>query len=228
MFSEIDYEGAFLAIENSQLCEITFNGEKVDNTKVGYFVDEAIHKVKLPKIKRGENTLVVKLSLAERRTIEWCYILGDFGVKVQGCKATITNKPEKLGFSTVTEQLLPFYSANITYKFDIEAETDCKMEIQVPVYKGAVMSVKVDGCEKGKIAYNPFTLDLGDMKKGVHKIEITLYGTRFNAFGTLHNSEIEEKWAGPKLWQTENEHFCYEYKIRDMGILQSPVIKMYK
>jgi hypothetical protein len=228
VFSEIEYEGAFLAIENSQICKITFNGEDVSNEKCGYFVDEAIHKVKLPKITKGENILVVTIPLAERRTIEWCYILGDFGVKVQGCIATITEKVKKLGFSSVTEQLMPFYSANITYKFDIEAETDCDMEIQIPVYKGAVMSVKVDGKEKGKIAYNPFTLDLGNMKKGVHKAEITLYGTRFNAFGTLHNSEIEAKWAGPTLWQTENEHFCYEYKLREMGILQSPVIKMYK
>ncbi|MBE7053185.1 MAG: hypothetical protein E7391_02790 [Ruminococcaceae bacterium] len=225
--SEIDYDGALLAVENPHLLDITFNGEKIDTTPIGYFVDEAIKKIKLPKINKGENVLIVKIPLAQRRTIEWCYILGDFGVKVQGVKATIVEKAKKLGFSTVTEQGLPFYSANITYKFDIETD-DCNMLIQVPVYKGAVVGVKVDGKDVGKIAYSPFEVNAGDVKKGIHNVEITLFGTRFNAFGTLHNSELEAKWAGPTLWHTKDEHFCYEYKLREMGVLQSPIIKMYK
>lgn len=225
--SEIEYDGAYLALENAHLTEITFNGEKISNETNGYFTDESIKKVKLPKILKGINEITLKIPIAMRRCLEWSYVLGDFGVEVFGCKTRITDKYEKIGFSSVTSQRMPFYSGNITYKFNVETD-DCDLGIVTPVYKGAVISVKVDGKEEGKIAYSPFELKLKDVKKGTHTVELTLYGTRFNSFGALHNSEMNRKWAGPNIWSTNDEWFCYEYRIRDMGILQSPLLKIYK
>ena len=224
--SVIDYKGAYLAIENPQICEIKFNGEKISNEPCGYFTDEAIKKIKLPEIKKGKSIITVKIPIAMRRNLEWAYVLGDFGVDVFGVKTQINEKYEKIGFSSLTEQRMPFYSGNVTYKFDIETD-DCDLGITTPLYRGAVIDVKIDGEEKGNIAYSPYELRVKDVKKGTHKVEITLYGTRFNSFGTLHSTD-DRKWIGPQAWSSEREAFCYEYMTRKMGLLQSPMIKIYK
>ncbi|MBQ8509269.1 MAG: hypothetical protein IJ493_05105 [Clostridia bacterium] len=225
--SEIEYEGAYLAIENAPLCEVILNGVPADKTIHGYFVDESIQKLALPKIVKGTNTLLVRSPIGIRTKIEWCYLLGDFGVKVAGCAKTICALPEKLGFSTVTAQNLPFYTGNISYTQEIETG-DCELVVKATEYRGALIRVALDGEDKGVIAFNPCRLNLGRVAAGKHTITYTLFGTRFNAFGALHNTNRYDNWAGPGIWRTGGDSWCYEYRLRDMGILTSPVVEMYE
>lgn len=223
--SDIEYEGAYLAIENAPLCEVILNGVKADGKIHGYFVDECIEKIALPKIVNGENELLIRTPIGIRTKVEWCYLLGDFGVKVAGCAKTLTSLPEKLGFSTVTDQGLPFYTGNIEYTEEIETD-DCEMTVRATEYRGALIRVFLDGEDKGIIAYSPYRLDLGKVKAGKHKITYRLYGNRFNAFGALHNTCRENEWVGPGIWRTGGDSWCYEYRIRPMGILISPVVEI--
>lgn len=222
--SEIEYEGAFLAIENAPLCEVILNGVRADNTIHGYFVDESIQKLALPKIVKGENILLVRTPIGIRTKVEWCYLLGDFGVKIAGCERTLTSLPEKLGFSTITSQGLPFYTGNVEYDEEIETP-DCRLAVKVTEYRGALVRVALDGVDKGVIAFPPYRLDLGDVKAGKHTVTYKLYGTRFNAFGALHNT-TRSTWVGPANWRTTGDSWCYEYLIREEGILTSPVIML--
>ena len=224
--SEIEYDGASLAIENAPLCEILLNAVPAGKPD-GYFVDESIIKVPLPKIVKGENTLLVRSPIGIRTKLEWCYLLGNFGVKIAGCEKTITALPDKLGFSTVTAQELPFYTGNIEYDEYIETP-DCGIEVRVPEYTGAMIRVFLDGEDKGIIAFAPYCRDLGRVSAGKHKITYRLYGTRFNAFGALHNTNCGERWTGPNVWRTTGEKWCNEYRLRDMGITASPKVDLYK
>ncbi|MCI8387713.1 MAG: hypothetical protein HFE63_04530 [Clostridiales bacterium] len=225
--SEIEYEGAYLAIENAPLCEVILNGVTAEKGIHGYFVDESIQKIALPKIVKGENTLLIRTPLGIRTKVEWCYLLGEFGVRVAGCEKTICELPKKLGYSTVTAQNLPFYTGNIEYTEEIETP-DCELIAKVSEYRGALVKVSLDGKDVGQIAFDPYRLNLGKVKAGKHTITFKLFGTRFNAFGALHNANVKERWAGPGIWRTGGEKWCYEYRLRDMGILASPIIEMYQ
>ncbi len=225
--SEIEYDGAYLAIENAELCEVILNGVKADNTTHGYFVDESIKKIALPKIVKGKNVLLVRTPIGIRTKVEWCYLLGEFGVKVAGCERTICALPEKLGYSTITSQSLPFYTGNIDYIEEIDTP-DCELIARVSEYRGALVRVFLDGEDKGVIAFDPFRLNLGRVKAGRHKLVFRLFGNRFNAFGALHNTDVNERWVGPQIWRTSGDKWCYEYRLRDMGITASPVIEMYE
>ena len=85
-FSEFDIYGARLALEDASVSEIVFNGEKISSETDGYFTDKAIETVKLPCIKNGENILEITQPTGNRSTIEACFILGDFKVKLEGIK----------------------------------------------------------------------------------------------------------------------------------------------
>ena len=59
-------------------------------------------------------------------------------------------------------------------------------------------------------------------------MELTLYGNRYNCFSGLHNAETDLRWVGPNMWFTNGDAYSYEYNLRDMGIMASPVIDVIK
>ena len=223
--SEIAYEGAYLAIENADMCEIILNGEKAPDGVFGYFTDESIGKRNLPAIREGENELLIRTPIGVRTKVEWCYIMGDFGVRVCGCRKTVTRLPEKLGYSDITSQGLPFYTGNIDYVQPITTP-DCFLSVRVSEYRGALVRVFLDGKDMGVIAFDPFTLDFGKVSAGDHTLTLRLFGTRYNAFGALHNADTALDFVDPGAWRTSGCRWCYEYRLRPMGITASPVAEI--
>ena len=69
---------------------------------------------------------------------------------------------------------------------------------------------------------------LENVKSGKHIIELTLFSNRHNTFGALHNADTDTIWFGPNSWRTVGDAWCYEYKLKDTGIIASPVISIYE
>lgn len=221
--SEIEVVGSSLALEDAEIAEITLNGEKIDNTITGWYVDKSIKTVALPKINVGENILTVKLPLGDRTNTEWCYLLGDFGVRVLGKTAVITPKPEKIPFGNIVNYGLPFYGGNITYHLEAESEKGA-IKITVPQYRGGLIKVFVDGRDSGYIVYSPNTLVVDRLANDRHSVDLKLYTNRYNSFGAVHCAIDTLFWQGPGAWRTEDEEWTYEYNLRKSGILSSPKI----
>lgn len=219
--SEIAYSGAELALEDAEKAKIRMNGKDVPLNITGWYVDKDIKTVPVPEIVKGENIIEVTIPFGKTTNTEWCYLLGDFGVRQLGSTAVITTLPEKLAFDSITKQNLPFYGGNITYH--VEADGD-GMEIEIPRYIGTLVDVTVDGESKGKIVYPPYKLQLEGLGEGSHKVDITLFGNRYNSFGPVHLTEENRSWHGPGAWR-DDEQWSYEYVLRNVGINASPIIK---
>ena len=220
--SEIEYEGARLALEYPEYSEVTFNGNTIPVEPDGYYVDEAISTIPLTKIIKGENKLQVKLRYSNADHVEAYYILGDFGVEVHGYYATVTELPKNIFFESLTNQKLAFYSGNISYKFKINGGG--KKTLQISKYRGAVIKVFVDGEEKGYIDFAPNKLCLGYLAEGDHTVELVLYGNRMNTFGQLHKVDEHLEWTGPDSWRTRGSEWTDEYQLTRLGILTAPAI----
>lgn len=220
--SDVEVVGAYYAMERPENAVITLNGEPVDTTACGWYVDEIIRKVALPTIKEGSNELLVEIPFGRKVNLEWSYILGDFGVRAYGDYAYITSKAKELRFGSVVEQKLPFYTGNVTYAIHVTAEDDYDdVMVEVPHFRAPVMEVFVDGEAKGIIAYAPHKLSVGALAKGDHKVEIVMYGNRFNGFGTLHNANDEFRWYGPDSYRTSGSQWTDSYLFHPMGILSA-------
>ena len=76
------------------------------------------------------------------------------------------------------------------------------------------------------IAFDPFTLDFGKVSAGDHTLTLRLFGTRYNAFGALHNADTALDFVDPAAWRTSGSKWCYEYRLRPMGITASPVAEI--
>lgn len=221
--SEINYSGALLALETPEFAKILFNGENVSNETVGWYVDKAIKTVKLPDIKKGDNTLEIIYPFGKRTAVEWCYILGNFGVSVFGRKAKLTAMPKKIAFGDIVHQSLPFYSGELTYHLDIDTQEN-DIEVRVPKYRGGVITASLDGSEEKIIAFEPYRVILENTISGKHRLDLKLYLTRVNTCGPIHLADEKLSWNGPGAYRAVGDSWSYEYNLTRQGILTSPII----
>ena len=221
--SEIACEGVQLALERPETTEITWNGKQLQAEPDGYFTDKSIRTLPLPGLKKGDNILTLRLPLGNRCGAEWCYLLGDFGVRVQGDEAFVTEPVRALGFGDWTAQGLPFYAGNVTYHLPIEAKGD--FTLQCTHFRNPLLTVALDGERVGVIAYSPYTLPV-PCAPGRHTLDITAYGNRCNAFGAVHCADNTFTWFGPYAWRRKGAEWGDEYILWPTGILNSPRILM--
>lgn len=227
--SDIEVEGCRLAVELLSKSEIIFNGIPV-SPDGGYYIDKYVRTVSLPTLRKGENTVEIRLPFGLRTDVEAAYLIGDFGVECIGRETKIIEKREKLCFGSVVNQGLAFYGANIDYSVEIDLADDGEIEVEISQYRGALVGVSLDGEPVGRIAFQPFILRTPPVKAGKHRLTYTLYGTRYNTLTALHNLNADKHrmYIGPIYWRSEGEAWSYEYNMRPMGILKTPVLRFYK
>lgn len=217
--SGIRVESPKLAIESPELCQTWLNGKPVALEADGWFVDEAIETCALPPILPGENVLEIRMPIGQRLGPEWCYLLGDFGVALHGTDTALTEPVRKLGFGNWAAQGLPFYAGNVTYHLPVE--TGGRFLLKVPQYRNPLLTVALDGERRGTIVFAPYELAL-ETTPGAHRVDLTAYGNRANAFGSVHNANPQERWLGPGAWQSKGDAWCDEYNLWPTGVLISP------
>jgi len=218
--SAVELKDTLLAIERPEVTELELNGVCIDMTPVGWYVDKFIKTVRLPAIKAGKNMIKLTMLFDRKSNIENLFILGEFDVSVWGERKRIEAFKPKYDFGDITRQGLPFYTGNLHYEFSFEAEeVFSEAVIEVPHFEGTVLEVLLDGKSKGMIAYAPHRLRIGDVEKGHHKLEVVLYGSRYNGFGTLHNYNTEFTWYGPDSYRTSGSQWSDNYLLHAMGII---------
>ena len=243
--SEVSVKNAELALENAAITKIVLNGETAGSVR-GWYVDKCIGKAPLPEINVGINILELTVPYGKKTDIEACYLLGSFGVTVQGINNTLTKQISELAFGDITRQGLPFYGGNLTYHLELgspvqgdqEDQGDgssappsrASMEIVVSYYRGHLLRVAVDGNDEGIIAFSPYKKKVENLKNsestktGMHKIDITYFGSRVNTFGQLHRNNRHDPWWGPDSWRTTGDAWTYEYRFWPQGVLKSPEV----
>ncbi len=224
VYSEIPVVGAKLALEDAELAKITVNGQRVSDKPEGWFVDKCLGTIALPPLNPGENVIEVTLPFGRRTNVEWCYLLGDFGVEISGSRRTIVPVKQQLGFDDITRQRLPHYTGNVKYRVPVTTEGG-KLRVTVPHYNGAMVRVELDGKPVGHVLYPPYVLDIGKVDAGEHQLDFILLNTRENAFGPLHRTEYSNTWIGPDAWRTENSFWSESYRLTPAGIRTAPVVE---
>jgi len=224
--SKINYVGALLALENLEKSRIRFNGNAVNNTAVGYYVDREIHTCRLGDIIKGENVLEITMPFGIRTDAENCFVLGDFGTAYRGRDAYITELPEDIAYGDAVHQGFAFYGGNLMYDTELVLDEDSVLEFEISYYRGALVGVEIDGAEIGYIWKSPFRLHTKKIAAGAHRVTYTIYGNRYNTFSALHSLVADKKdvYMGPDFWRSAGFEWSYEYNTRPMGILKAPEV----
>ena len=212
-----------LALEDARDVEIWINGEIVSGSVDGWYTDRDIHTVPVGGLQAGTNEIIVKIPYNAKRNIEAMYLLGEFGVSVEGSRIVLLEKPDTLTFGDITRQGFPFYGGNVTYEAPVTLP-EGDVSLQISRFRSPLLKVEMDGEAAGNIAFSPYSISLGKVREGVHQLKITSFGNRVNTFGAIHNCNEVERWFGPNAWRSTKEEWSYEYFIKETGILKAPEI----
>jgi hypothetical protein len=215
-----------LALEAPQDVTLTLDGEPVPVKDAGWYIDEAIRVVRLPSLKRGDHTLCLRYAYRRKSNLEWCYLLGDFGVTVRGRDAAIVAPVRELAFGDWSTQGLPFYGGNVTYHCRLTGDGR-PLRLVAPRFANPLLTVDLAGRRVGPIAFAPFALDLGAVQ-GEQALDLTAYGNRYNTLACLHRVSDGRRyfWAGPGCWRTTGNAWTYEYQLKPTGVLVAPQVHL--
>ncbi|MCX7046178.1 MAG: glycosyl hydrolase [Candidatus Sumerlaeota bacterium] len=229
-----------LCMERPERFSLKLNGEPISNAAMeGWWVDTAFQKVPLPSglLRAGANELECETIFHEGINIEALYLIGDFGVRVEGTKKILTALPEKIAVGDLTAQGFAFYGGAITYKIPAAAKLGDgeRAFIVTPKFEAACVKVMASsGKIERLIAWQPYEAEITEALAPGGKdvletamggeIELEVVLTRRNTFGPLHQIPLKAEAYGPGNFTTEGENFSQNYMLYPSGLLQAPEI----
>ena len=219
-----------LALEEPQRFRITLNGQPVNiDADSGWWVDRSLRRVPLDPaaIKLGTNDLLLALDFDETFSgLEIAYLLGNFGVAIDGTSVALTGAPAALNLGDWVPQGLAFYSGSVVYRTRLKRGMAAGQRtfIRIPEFRGAAVRVLIDGKTAGIIAWPPNELDITDLLTEAHELAIEVLGHRRNSHGPLHHKDLWPTWTGPEQFTTEGENWVENYHLVPCGLIQPPEI----
>jgi len=204
-----------LVIEESENFSVEINGHPVDLSGSQSWIDIAFHRIRIPNLHltAGYNEILLKTRYTENSNIEAIYLLGEFGVQIQGIQRTLVPMVGKVEVGDLCTQGFPFYSGAITYHLPIPGNA---ARMKLPKIGGAC--AKVNGQVLG---WDPFEADISECGETVD-VEVVM--TRRNTFGPLHDCVEGRMHNGPDHWLTEGDDFSVDCVLSPSGLLASPLL----
>lgn len=225
---EVPQDPVTLVVERPDRLSVRINETPLDLTSdSGWWVDASMRRFPLPAgvLHPGANTIEVEVDVTEVTDLEALYLLGSFGVQLDGSSQTLVKLPATLSLGSVTDQGLPFYSGAITYLAKVGRTTapGQRVLLALPGVAGACARVSVDGGQPLTLPWAPFEADVTSDDSTEGSVEITVVLTRRNTFGPLHQVPREATAYGPGNWHTDGKAFTYDYMLYPAGLTASPV-----
>lgn len=218
-----------LAVERPDKFRIRLNGVEVStDAECGWWCDLALRRVPLPNalICAGANELLLECRYDEYFSgFELCYLLGDFGVEVNGRTSCLVTAPSRLNLGDWTVQGLPFYSGSVAYRRTLKpvlGESE-RLFIRIGEYCGTAVRVLVNGRIAGVLAWEPHEVDITDLIDGEKaELAIEVIGHRRNSHGPHHLSEKWPRWTGPAQFVTRGDRWVDDYQLVPCGLTKAP------
>ncbi|MBN2882227.1 MAG: hypothetical protein JXN10_01760, partial [Clostridia bacterium] len=218
---------AFLVVEDIGDYSTTLNGNPVEMSKIGYFLDKDFGKVSLSGLIEGVNEIILECRYMSSTELENIYITGDFGVSVN---RTIIGEPEKLMNGDWGLQGYYFYHAGIKYKYNFEYNENIgrNLILDLGEYNDVVTIVRLNGNETVVPWKALNKVEIGHMlNPGSNEIEIEVMGAPRNMFGPLHLTDSREKWTNATAFHPEDDRYTEQYITHPWGLMEQVCVYSY-
>ena len=216
----------FLAGERPEINSYRINGVLLNATGINdFWIDDCFKKMPVPAdaLRSGRNEVTVDVTFMRTTNVEAIYLVGDFGVELDGTKRTLTALPQKLGCCDFADRRMPFYTGAVTYRISPEDYKHITFEKADRIVISPVDHV--GGCAKvtalGKttvLGWDPYEADVTEAFRQNAPIDVTVVGTRRNVFGPLHEYPAVAGGCGPGNFVTEGEWWTENYSLISSGL----------
>ncbi len=217
---ELPEQDLVLCVEEPHKFSISLNGTELEhNPDDGFWIDIAFKKIGVNKalLQSGNNSTELITDFNALSNLEAIYLIGDFGVYLDGATRIIRNLPEKLSIGDISVQGLAFYGAGLSYEIELTEENNY---LDIPNFDGAFIALCTD---KGREIrpWAPYGFSLKGMS-GKAEIEVML--TRRNTFGPLHQIPLHTDWYAPYNFVSEGDAWQDAPNLWPSGLLEAPLV----
>ena len=190
-----------------------------------FWVDDCFKKMRIPDgvLKTGKNTVTVNVTFLRTTNIEALYLIGEFGVAIDGRRRTLVALPEAIGCENFEQYNLPFYTGAMTYHIPAERIkglqiADDERVVLTPVqFTGGCAKVTAAG-KTTVLGWEPYEADVTEAVRAGEAIDVTIVGTRRNVFGPLHQAVRIAYSYGPGSFVTTGDDWTDDYSLIDSGL----------
>ena len=220
-------EPLLLAIEQpEQYASIRLNGNPLSNETIDFhWVDRCFQVLALPQafLQDGENELLLTLGFHERFDLEPVYLLGSFGVWLDGTNKHIREMPECVQIGSLTEQGFPFYGGMIAYMLDSLTSIGDRedMLFMLPEIDGVCAKLVLRSGEELQLPWQPYETRL-HAEQLEQIAELQLFLSRRNTFGPLHMVPVHSQAYSPDHYHTTGERYSEHYVLWPAGLPSCP------
>lgn len=226
-----------LAGERPELMTYAVNGTRVESNGIGdFWIDDCFKKMTVPLslLKKGRNIVTVSCKFMRTTNLEALYLVGDFGVRIDGRRRTLVSRPERIDFERLEKADLPFYTGEVTYiltpdKYESigNIEAGERVILSPEGFTGSLVRVCAEGTGEQRLCWDPYEADVTEAVRNREDIYVSVVGTRRNLFGPLHLVPAIQSAYGPAHFVTEGKSWSDDYVLIDSG-LTGIALKKYK
>ncbi len=213
----------FLAAERPELMNYAINGIPLTKHSEGFWIDTAFKLLEIPKesLKLNENIITVHTNFNNLTNIEAIYIVGDFGVKLDGNNCSLDYLPQKIGCGNLYEYNLPFYTGEVTYiinanhykKINYQKNNSEKYFLNFKDFHGVLVKISSSSLKETLVGWEPYEADITEAIEKNEDIYVTVVGSRRNVFGPLHLVPAEHQGYTPSSYETEGDNWSDAYSF---------------
>jgi hypothetical protein len=222
----------WLAIEQPERYRIWINEQAADPDRAsGWWCDRSLKRVPIHPgvLKQGRNTVRIEGVYGQGHPgLEPIYLLGAFGVRLEGTKTILEVLPAALSLGDWGPQGLPFFAGSVTYRTTATLDWDAgqRVILRVPSYRGTAVRVHVEGSMAGVLAWEPLELDLTALlrKARPNDIGIEVIAHRRNSHGPLHCSAKRLRFTGPDTFRPSADQWSDAYRLVACGLMDAPTL----
>ena len=233
---DIPSKPAYLIMEGSEHFSITLNNQPVRHSSLGirhshdWWLDKSFHRIKLPRLKPGENIIRLDCQYKDEMELEDCYLAGDFGVTLD--TREITTEPQTLHSGDWCSQGYPFYTGSMVYQSSINLKLNKKEKafLKLGRFAASVVKVTINNQPAGFIPWaDADNLEITKhLRRGQNRFAIEVVGTPRNLLGPLHHKAGKPLWTGSRQFRTEGAGFTPDYLLVPYGIMGQVKIEKFQ
>ncbi len=219
----------YLAGERPEFNTYKINGVALHNEDLNdFWVDECFKKMLIPAdaLKLGRNEVTIDVTFLRTTNIEALYLVGDFGVKLDGRKRTLVGVPAVMGCDNYSAYDLPFFTGNLTFTIAPDVYKDIlgdaakaadRIVLTPKEFTGACVRVKA-GNKATVLGWEPYEADITEAYCQGLPLEVTVMGLRTNVFGPLHQLPKPAGICSPDDFVTTGDWWTDDYSLLKSGL----------
>ncbi len=219
----------YLAGERPELNTYKVNGVALKAGDINdFWVDDCFKRMPIPNhaLKIGRNEVTIDVTFMRTTNIEALYLLGDFGVAIDGKQRTLVDMPETIGCDNYEVYNMPFYTGCMTFHIMPEqykailgeaGDHADRITLTPDHFTGGCAKVTALG-KTTVLGWEPYEADITDAYRRNAPIDVTIVGSRTNVFGPLHEVAKPAGACGPGNFVTGGDQWTDNYSLLSSGV----------